>query len=354
MTSPRTTATSPPRHGRRILAASLALGLTTMAAAPAAMAADQSMEPNPIGFTSMNWVDDSVNIYRLTNSSTQNVSGAVTMAGSDWSKDVDVPAKGALFFAVPGVRTAGQTLTFQMPGFKKPQAANPWLATGHVAIVVTAAQPLTGIPNDFKVTATSSIETIVWTWDGATFSAVETQVGDQKDHVFEAGKLDVPLSESYTITTSDLPTGVTVAKAKDPSLFASFDMTKKDDPTYVDAFGQAWWGKEGKYDENSVTVTGFTPETEGKPEEKPEEKPEGEQTEGEQTEGEGEQTEGEQPEGLPSTDKTEETDEVEAVVESEETEELAKTGGSLTAALLGAGLLAGGAGLITAKRRAEA
>ncbi|HYO17499.1 MAG TPA: Cys-Gln thioester bond-forming surface protein [Dermatophilaceae bacterium] len=61
-----------------------------------------------------------------------------------------------------------------------------------------------------------------------------------------------------------------------------------------------------------------------------------------------------EPEQPETVSPTEETDEVEAVDEAEETEELARTGGSLTAAILGAGLLAGGAAMITAKRRSEA
>ncbi|HYO17500.1 MAG TPA: thioester domain-containing protein [Dermatophilaceae bacterium] len=40
MRSPRTTATSPPRRGHHLLAAGLAVGLTTLAVAPAAMAAE--------------------------------------------------------------------------------------------------------------------------------------------------------------------------------------------------------------------------------------------------------------------------------------------------------------------------
>lgn len=254
-----------------LLTASL-VGAGGIALAPAASAAGpttvgQATGANPIGVTGMNWVDDTTAIFRVRNSSDQDITGTIKVisGGAPQEQTIMVPANGEVFVAFAGTRGTNLQVKFDGPGnWDKTQNINQQLATGHVDILVTAEGETALIPVGFEVTAESSIEEIVWTWDGDSFEEAGDIGGYHGDYVFEAnpepgyGMLDTPMTESYTITHDELPEGVSVAVETDPGTIPGFDDSLASDPAYVDAWGHAWWTDGGKYQSNAVVVTGST------------------------------------------------------------------------------------------------
>ena len=337
------------------LTASLVGGAGTVFA-PAAAAVEpiatteQGTGSNPIRVTGMNWVDDTTAIYRVKNTFGEPVTGTfrVMSGAAPQARTLTVPANGEVFVAFDGTRGKFQQVKFDGPGkWDKTQNINNQLATGHVDIVVTADGETAAVPVGFAVTATSSIEEIVWTWDGDSFETTGDLAGYLGDYVYESqqanglpegyGRLDTPMTESYSITHGELPEGVTVAIETDPGTIPAFDDDSATDAEYVDAWGRYWWTEHGKYLHNAVVVTGSTTEVD------PTDPPTVVLPETSQP----------NPEVPPTTQPpTQEPSPQVPAMQPQQT--LPKTGGSLTLTGIAAALIAAGGALSAAARRRNA
>jgi hypothetical protein len=305
----------------------------------------------------MNWASDTFTIYRVRNTSDQDVTGTmdVRAGGPRQERTVTVPANGEVFVGFTGTRGTFHQVTFDGPGgWDLTRNTNGALATGHVDITVSASTTPERIPSGYAVVAESAIETITWTWDGSAFVESGDLSGFRGDHVFEAnptpgvGRLDVPMDQTYRILPGTSP-DVTVVIDQEPGTIPAFDPSRQDDPVYVNEAGSFWWSQGGKYQVNGVTVAGVplptepTPEPTPTPDPTPSPEPTPTPTPTPEVPGGGGIV------GDLEADDTEPSPAPEA--EEQPAEELADTGASLGAGLAGAGLLAAGAGLLVAARR---
>ncbi len=206
---------SPARRGAAVLAAGVALVLTgsavAMAAEPAATAA------KPVGLTGMNWAPEdgyaSTYVWRVTNSTDQEITGYL-QTNTGWkSETVTIPAGGTVYVEQEADYASTGTATFRSESgeaLSGPKAANTWYATAHVAIDPEVeveegadADELEGA--EIVANAPSTGETLTYVYDaesGAFVLADESVTGPAVGgpYVYENGKLDVAPGEEYTVT----------------------------------------------------------------------------------------------------------------------------------------------------------
>jgi hypothetical protein len=258
--------------GSLIVLGALGAGAFAPAAAQAQPAAAKPCDG--VVLTGMNWATPTMTIFRVRNTTAEEVTGTFQLRGGAQARTITVPAQSEVFVGVTGDVTVNRALHgefrwtgqdgYTSCGINK--MGNSVFATGHVKIEVTATGDTQQIPPGLQVVGTSSIESITWTWDGEAFVADGDRGGQHGWFVHETaaqfglaphwGVLDVPMTQSYEITHDELPAGVSLALAEAPGTVPSFDESRQDDPEYIDAADHFWYPEGGKYQSNAVVVAG--------------------------------------------------------------------------------------------------
>lgn len=251
------------------------MGAAAVAPAAAAEVPPTSAKPcDGVALTGMNWATETLNIFRLRNTTDQDITGTFRLRGGGQAREVTVPAKSEVFVGVAGdIRTNrsphGEFVWTGSDGYAQcstNKMGNSVFATGHIKIELTAEGDLAQIPVGFAVRGTSSIETITWTWDGTAFVASGDKGGQQGWFVHETaeqfglgshwGVLDVPMTQSYTLTHDALPAHVSIAVDHEPGTVPGFDPSLETDAAYVNESGHFWYTDGGKYQANAAVLSG--------------------------------------------------------------------------------------------------